>query len=93
MGRRAITDLSVTEFARFVDQRMEELGVKRTLPIRNSGMTASGISQILKKGRGSNPYSINYMAVALNAPQKNYSVGRIPAPPSRTGRCNRDERA
>ena len=58
----------VTEFARFFDQRMEELGIDRMLLIRNSGMTASGTSQILKKGRGPSPYSINYLAVVLDAP-------------------------
>jgi len=61
----------VTEFARFVDQRMEELGINRTLLIGNSGMTASGTSQILKKGRGSSPYSINHISVALDvSPEK-----------------------
>ena len=44
MGRHAITELIVTEFAKFVDQRMEELSINRTLLIRNSGLTASGIS-------------------------------------------------
>ena len=44
----------ITVFARFVDQHIEELGINRTLLIRISGMTASNISQILKKGRGPN---------------------------------------
>lgn len=83
MGRRSKTELIVTEFAKFVDQCMEELGINQTLLIRNSGMTASGISQILKKGRGSSPYSINHLAVALDAlPEKLFRLaGYLPPEP------------
>jgi hypothetical protein len=41
--------MSVREFAKFVDQRMEEFGINRTLLIRISGMTAGSISQILTR--------------------------------------------
>ena len=68
MGRRSIIEMIVTEFAKFVDQRMEELGINQTLLIRNSGMTASSISQILKKGRGPSPHSINHVSVARDVP-------------------------
>jgi len=36
--------------------------------IRNNGITASGISQILTKGRGPSSYSINHLAFALEFP-------------------------
>ena len=81
MGRRSKTELIVKEFAKFVDQRMEELGVNQKVLIRNSGMTASGRSQILTKGRGLNYYCINHLAVALDTlPEKLFRLARYLLP-------------
>ena len=77
----------IMEFVRLVDQRVEESGINRTLLIRNSGMKANGISQILTKGRGHSPY-VNHVSVALDvSPEKLFRLAGYLSS-SRTGRCN-----